>query len=70
MTFEELMTKLNEIADKLEDKTLTIDESFKLFEEGIQISTQCANILDWYSDRLKGFKEEWTSLQERIENHD
>ena len=36
--FEELMEKLEEITGKLEADKLTLDESVKLFEEGMQIS--------------------------------
>ena len=35
--FEELMEKLEEITGKLEADKLTLDESVKLFEEGMQI---------------------------------
>ena len=39
--FEELMEKLEEITNKLEKELLSLDESVKLFEEGMQISKQC-----------------------------
>lgn len=41
-TFEELLTKLEEITSKLEkEENISLDESMKLFEEGIQISKKC-----------------------------
>lgn len=39
--FEELMTKLEEITNKLEKEQLSLDDSMKLFEEGIEISKKC-----------------------------
>ena len=39
--FEELMEKLEEITNRLEKEQLSLDESVKLFEEGMQISKQC-----------------------------
>lgn len=39
--FEELMVKLEEITSKLETDKLSLDESVKLFEEGMEISKKC-----------------------------
>ena len=44
--FEELMQKLEEITTKLETDKLNLDESVKLFEEGMQISKECNNKLE------------------------
>jgi exodeoxyribonuclease VII small subunit len=33
-TFEEKLNRLNEIVDKVENETLPIEESLKLYEEG------------------------------------
>lgn len=46
LNFEELMTKLEEITNKLENEKLSLDESVKLFEEGMQISKECNNKLE------------------------
>ncbi len=41
-TFEELLTRLEDITTKLEkEENISLDESMKLFEEGIQISKKC-----------------------------
>ena len=37
MDFEQMLSKLNEIADKLEDKNTSLEESFQLFDEGLKI---------------------------------
>ena len=46
LNFEELMVKLEDITNKLENEKLSLDESVKLFEEGMQISKECNNKLE------------------------
>ena len=41
-TFEELLIKLEDITTKLENEEgISLEESMKLFEEGIEISKKC-----------------------------
>ena len=44
--FEVLITKLEDITNKLESDKLSLDESVKLFEEGIKISKKCNEKLE------------------------
>ena len=46
MNFEEKITELEQIVAKLEDGTLSLDESVNLFEKGIKLSKECRKILD------------------------
>ena len=46
LNFEELMGKLEEITGKLENEKLSLDDSVKLFEEGIDISKKCNSKLE------------------------
>ena len=46
LNFEELMVKLEDITNKLENEKLSLDESVKLFGEGMQISKECNNKLE------------------------
>lgn len=46
LNFEELIKKLEDITNKLEKEQLSLDESVKLFEEGIEISKKCNEILE------------------------
>ena len=39
--FEELMSELEEITNKLENEKLPLEESVKLFEKGIELSKKC-----------------------------
>lgn len=66
MDFELMLSKLNEIADKLEDKNTSLEESFQLFDDGLKISSQCAEILKEYSERYEQLKEQWSALQGRV----
>ena len=42
-TFEEMMNKLEEISQDLENGELTLDESMKKFEEGMKLSKKCSS---------------------------
>ena len=46
------MEKLEEITGKLEADKLTLDESVKLFEEGMQISKKCNEKLEDAEKRI------------------
>lgn len=46
INFEELMTKLEDITNRLESEKLSLDESVKLFEEGMGISKECNKKLE------------------------
>ena len=44
--FEDMMKDLEQIAKDLESGELSLDESVKKFEEGMQISKSCSKILE------------------------
>jgi exodeoxyribonuclease VII small subunit len=50
--FEELIVKLEEITNKLENDKLSLDESVKLFEEGMNISKECNEKLEDAEKRI------------------
>ena len=52
MNFEELMQKLESITTKLEKENLNLDESVKLFEEGMKISKECNEKLENAEKRI------------------
>ncbi|MGB6690383.1 MAG: exodeoxyribonuclease VII small subunit [Terracidiphilus sp.] len=45
-SFEESLTQLETIVDRLEKGDLTLEESLKLFEEGVSLSAACKQELD------------------------
>lgn len=46
LNYEEQMKRLEEIVEKLEDGTLGLDESLKLFEEGTKLAAVCNKVLN------------------------
>ena len=44
--FEEMIEGLEQIAKDLESGNLSLDDSVKKFEEGMQISKECSKILE------------------------
>ena len=51
-SFEVLITKLEDITNKLESDKLSLDESVKLFEDGMKISKKCNDKLDDAEKRI------------------
>lgn len=52
-SFEASLDKLEEIVRKLEDGELSLDDSLKLFEEGIRLSRECKERLDQAEKRIE-----------------
>ena len=52
LNFEELIEKLEEITNKLEKEQLSLDDSVKLFEEGMRISKECNTKLEDAEKRI------------------
>ncbi|MBA7477719.1 Exodeoxyribonuclease 7 small subunit [subsurface metagenome] len=46
MSFEESITKLEEIVKELEDENISLEESMKKFEVGIKLSSNCLKRLN------------------------
>ena len=46
MNFEEALDRLSAINEKLESEDISLDESVKLFKEGIELSKLCQKKLD------------------------
>ncbi len=51
--FEESLQKLEGIVQKLEQGELTLEDSVKLFEEGMRLSTACQRELDAAEGRVQ-----------------
>lgn len=50
--FEELITELEDITNKLEKDNLTLDDSVQLFEKGMKISKECNKKLESAEKRI------------------
>lgn len=52
-TFEESLNKLEVIVQKLEEGDLPLEESLKLFEEGVKLSRDCRERLSKAERRIE-----------------
>lgn len=57
-SFEEQLRRLQEISEKLEDDETGIEDSIKLYEEGIKLAKYCYNTLDKAQLRVTELKNE------------
>jgi len=51
--FERSLTRLEEVVRKLESPQLSLDESMKLFEEGVELSRECQKQLEEAEGRVE-----------------
>ena len=56
-SFEQLLTKLENIVGKLDAGGLTLEESLSLFEEGMRLSKQCNQLLDSAELKIKKLRD-------------
>lgn len=52
MTFEQAMTRLEQIVATLESGRCTLDESLKLFEEGTKLTAYCAQQIQMAEQKI------------------
>ena len=52
-TFEESLTELEEIVEKLEKGDCPLDEAVKLFEKGVKLSRDCHKTLSDAEQKIK-----------------
>lgn len=53
MTFESAMARLEQIVNRLESGKATLDDSLKLYEEGIALVRLCSDRLDKAEQKIK-----------------
>lgn len=53
MDFEKKLSRLEEIVHAMEEGDLSLDESLKLFEEGVKLSRKCHEQLDQAEQKVK-----------------
>ena len=52
LTFEDQLARLEEIVKNLENGQLSLEQSLKLFEEGISFTRQCHGLLEEAEQRI------------------
>lgn len=55
MNFETKMNRLNEIVENVENSTLSLEDSLKLYEEGMKLIKELTTTLDEAEDKIKKF---------------
>ena len=53
LPFEEALSRLEQIVDRLEQGDLALEESLAVFEEGVRLSGRCAGELDAAERRIE-----------------
>jgi exodeoxyribonuclease VII small subunit len=67
MSFEEALDRLNDIVKRLEDGDVPLEESMKLYEEGMRLGTLCKGIVREAEERMKRLTEEIAEKEEEGE---
>ena len=57
-SFDKQMKDLADIAEKLENGDLSLEESFKLFDEGTKLAAKCEKKLNEYKSKIEIIKKE------------
>jgi exodeoxyribonuclease VII small subunit len=57
-SFEQSLSRLEKIVDSLEQGDISLDESLKMYEEGIQLSKACMETLNTAELRIKKLTKE------------
>ncbi len=57
MTYEEALSKLEKIVESLEDGSISLDESMKMFEEGTKLSLFCEKCLNEAEQKITELKD-------------
>ena len=52
LNFEELLNKLEDIVMKLESGEETLESTLKLYEEGVEVSKNCRDILETAKQKI------------------
>jgi exodeoxyribonuclease VII small subunit len=53
MTFESAVSRLEEIVTSLQDPTVSLEESLKLYEEGAKLSKYCYETLEKAEQKVR-----------------
>ena len=56
LTFEQAYQKLEKIAEQLNSNDISLDESIKLYEEGIKLSNYCTQALKNAKQKIETLK--------------
>lgn len=66
MTFEQMYAKLDEIVKKLEGQGVSLEESIKLFNDGLELSRKCLESLNQSKGKILLLTDELNKLTEEF----
>ncbi|HIU82380.1 MAG TPA: exodeoxyribonuclease VII small subunit [Candidatus Faecicola pullistercoris] len=66
MTFEQMYAKLDEIVKKLEGQGVGLEESIKLFNDGLELSRKCLESLNQSKGKILLLTDELNKLTEEF----
>jgi exodeoxyribonuclease VII small subunit len=58
-TFDKKMKDLEEIAKRIEDQDISLEESFKLFDKGMKLASECEKKLAEYKNKIEIIKKDF-----------
>lgn len=64
-SFEEALSRLEEIVDKLEDESISLEDTIRLYEEGIKLSKICTETLEQAELRIEKVNEQHADNEDR-----
>ncbi len=70
MTFEQALTRLEEIVQTLEKGELPLEETVRLYEEGVKLSSFCRSKLEDAERRLKELSVDEETGEARLKDLD
>lgn len=66
LTFEDKMRQLDEMVTKLNDGSLTLDETIAAYEKAVVLAKECSGILDGYEASISKL----TAVKEAAEDEE
>ena len=66
-SYEESIGRLQEIIAELERKDITLEQSMKLFEEGVFLVKQCGDVLSSAQQKVEILSQSLDKIQEELE---
>ncbi|TYP93847.1 Exodeoxyribonuclease VII small subunit [Fodinibius salinus] len=64
LSFEQALSKLEDVVNKLEDESISLDKSIDLYEKGIELSDFCTQTLENAELRIKKVAEKQANNNE------
>ena len=66
-SYEESIGRLQQIVVQLEQKDITLEQSMKLFEEGVLLVKQCGEVLATAQQKVEVLSQSLDKIQEELE---